>query len=41
MTGVIQSHEIFHVAVLIGLGCHWAFVYSIANRPYLPIEDAV
>ena len=31
--GVVQWHEVFHVAVLIGLGCHWAFIYSIADRP--------
>ena len=29
--GVIQGHEIFHVAVLIGLGFHWAFIYQIAD----------
>jgi channel protein (hemolysin III family) len=40
VTGVIQWHEVFHIAVLIGLGCHWAFVYSIANRPFLPISPA-
>lgn len=33
VSGVIQWHEVFHVAVLIGLGCHWAFIYSIADRP--------
>ena len=33
ISGVVQWHEVFHVAVLIGLGCHWAFVYSIADRP--------
>jgi channel protein (hemolysin III family) len=41
VSGVIQWHEVFHVAVLIGLGCHWAFVYSIANRPFLPVDPAV
>lgn len=41
VSGVIQWHEVFHVAVLIGLGCHWAFIYSIANRPFLPVGDAV
>lgn len=35
--GVIQWHEVFHVAVLIGLGCHWAFIYSIADRPAAPM----
>ena len=29
--GVIQGHEIFHVAVLIGLGFQWAFIYQIAD----------
>jgi len=29
--GVIQWHEVFHVAVLVGLGFHWAFVYTIAD----------
>ncbi len=41
ISGVIQWHEVFHVAVLIGLGCHWAFVYSIANTPFLPATDEV
>jgi channel protein (hemolysin III family) len=38
ISGVVQWHEVFHVAVLIGLACHWAFVYSIADRP-LPRRD--
>ena len=29
--GVIQWHETFHVAVLIGLTFHWAFIYQIAD----------
>lgn len=29
--GVIQWHEIFHVAVLIGLTFHWVFIYQIAD----------
>jgi channel protein (hemolysin III family) len=33
ISGVIHWHEVFHVAVLIGLACHWAFIYSIADRP--------
>ena len=31
VSGVIESHEVFHVAVLIGLGFHWAFIYHIAD----------
>jgi hypothetical protein len=29
--GVVQWHEVFHVAVLIGLGFHWSFIYAIAD----------
>ena len=29
--GVVQWHEVFHVAILIGLALHWAFMYQIAN----------
>lgn len=29
--GVIRAHEIFHIAVLVGLGPHWRFVWSIAG----------
>lgn len=37
--GVIQWHECFHVAVLVGLTFHWAFTYNIADghvAPYYP-----
>ncbi|MGH8561381.1 MAG: PAQR family membrane homeostasis protein TrhA [Nevskiales bacterium] len=30
--GVIGPHELFHVAVLIGLGFHWYFVWEIAGE---------
>jgi channel protein (hemolysin III family) len=41
--GVIQWHEVFHVAVLIGLTFHWAFIYSIADGRLAPcpLEDAL
>jgi channel protein (hemolysin III family) len=29
--GVIEAHEVFHVAVLMGIAWHWAFIYSIAD----------
>ncbi len=29
--GVVQWHEVFHVAVLFGLCCHWSFIYQIAD----------
>jgi channel protein (hemolysin III family) len=34
--GVIQWHEVFHVAVLVGLAFHWAFAYSIADGRLTP-----
>lgn len=30
--GVVRSHELFHVAVLVGLGLHWRFIWKIAGR---------
>ena len=29
--GIIRAHELFHVAVIIGLFSHWKFIYDIAN----------
>jgi channel protein (hemolysin III family) len=29
--GVIQWHELFHIAVLFGIGFHWRFIYSFAS----------
>lgn len=29
--GVFHAHEFFHVAVLVGLGCHWLFVWKFAD----------
>jgi len=37
--GVVQWHEVFHVAVLIGLGFHWAFAYQIADGKLSPLPD--
>jgi hemolysin III len=37
VSGIIQWHEVFHMAVLIGLGCHWAFIFSVADRPLPPL----
>jgi channel protein (hemolysin III family) len=42
--GVIGSHELFHVAVLMGVACHWYFMWQIADwrptttqeEPYIP-----
>ncbi len=29
--GVVGSHEIFHAAVLAGVGCHWKFIHQFAG----------
>ncbi len=29
--GVIGSHEIHHIAVVIGIGCHWLYIYQFAD----------
>ena len=33
--GVVRAHELFHLAVLIGLFCHWRFVMQFASG-YVP-----
>ena len=35
--GVIGPHELFHIAVLLGLGYHSAFVLSFSNLP-MPVQ---
>jgi channel protein (hemolysin III family) len=30
--GVVGPHEIFHLAVLAGIACHWAFIQRIAGN---------
>lgn len=30
LPGLVGPHEIFHLAVLAGIGCHWAFILGIA-----------
>jgi channel protein (hemolysin III family) len=35
--GVVGAHEVWHVAVLIGLGLHWKFVFQFADGlPHAP-----
>jgi channel protein (hemolysin III family) len=36
--GVIQWHEVFHVAVLAGLGFHWTFAWAIADGRIAPAK---
>jgi channel protein (hemolysin III family) len=31
IAGVFGSHEMFHIAVLVGLGCHWMFIERLAR----------
>jgi channel protein (hemolysin III family) len=33
LPGVVSAHEVWHVAVLIGLGLHWRFVFQFAEGP--------
>lgn len=30
LAGIVGPHEIFHLAVLAGISCHWAFIFGIA-----------
>ena len=36
--GIVRAHEMFHVAVLLGLGLHWRFVWSIADGSHFATE---
>ena len=36
--GAVRSHEVFHIAVHIGLAFHWSFIYSIADGRLSPIQ---
>jgi channel protein (hemolysin III family) len=36
LPGVLQWHEVFHVAVLVGLAFHWSFIYAIADGRLAP-----
>ncbi len=37
--GVIRAHEVFHLAVILGLSLHWRFIWSIADvTPNHPIS---
>jgi channel protein (hemolysin III family) len=31
LAGILGPHEIFHLAVLTGIACHWAFIAGIAS----------
>lgn len=36
--GVVGAHELFHIAVLFGLGMHWKFIYTIAKLPHPEVD---
>ncbi|NIL96445.1 MAG: DNA-binding protein [Planctomycetales bacterium] len=36
--GVLGPHELFHIAVLIGISCHWVFVWRLAEGGHLADE---
>jgi channel protein (hemolysin III family) len=37
LVGIVGPHEIFHLAVLAGVSCHWAFILRIAGgQPLRP-----
>lgn len=38
--GVLGPHELFHIAVLIGLSFHWKFIYNIAFVNHIPIGNS-
>ncbi|RIK84425.1 MAG: DNA-binding protein [Planctomycetota bacterium] len=37
--GVVENHEIWHVAVLVGAALHWAFIYQFADGSLPPVID--
>lgn len=38
--GIVGAHELFHIAVLIGLGFHWYFIYRLAGCPSVAGDGA-
>jgi channel protein (hemolysin III family) len=39
LPGAIESHEVWHVAVLIGAALHWAFIYQFADGKLPAVID--
>lgn len=33
LPGVIGPHEVWHLWVLVGMACHWAFIWQVAGGP--------
>ena len=38
LPGIFGPHELFHIAVLIGVTYHWKFIHEVALSASLPIE---
>jgi hemolysin III len=38
ITGVIEAHEVFHLAVLVGLGSMWLFIWRTAGEQIDPVR---
>lgn len=39
IAAVVRAHEVFHVAVLVGLGLHWWFIWTISDTTlHLPLR---
>jgi channel protein (hemolysin III family) len=36
ITGIVRAHELFHIAVIVGLGFHWRFIWGVAEM--YPLE---
>lgn len=37
--GIVGPHELFHVLVLVGAGCHWYWVWTFADGRLAPVAD--
>lgn len=37
--GFVGPHEVWHVAVLVGIACHWTFIWQVAGGPPTPHHD--
>lgn len=36
---IVGPHEVWHLAVLAGIGCHWTFIWQVAGGPPTPHHD--
>ena len=38
ISGIVGPHEVFHVAVIAGISCHWWFISAFAHRAVVQCE---